>query len=118
MTELSVARHILSTLELAGRAKRVGRTDDTAELIGNALDMNPPEGVWRWLEMMPPNIYGATNEAREHLAEIERARIDELQGRVVVEDRPYVEWLVSGDGPEMSDELYDHPIDLLEDDVD
>lgn len=33
---------------------------------------------------------------------------------VVSEDRKYVEWLVSGEGPEMSDALYDHLMDLLE----
>lgn len=33
---------------------------------------------------------------------------------VVEEDRPYVEWLVSGDGPELNDDLYDELMELLE----
>ncbi len=34
---------------------------------------------------------------------------------VIEEDRPYVEWLVSADGPDMGTELYDHVMGLLED---
>lgn len=38
----------------------------------------------------------------------------ELWEDVVAEHRRYVEWLVSGDGPEIDEELYDRLIDLLE----
>lgn len=33
---------------------------------------------------------------------------------VVDEDRRYVEWLISAEGPEMDQELYDYLEDLLE----
>ncbi len=33
---------------------------------------------------------------------------------VIEEDRPYVEWLVSADGPDMGTEMYDFVMDLLE----
>lgn len=33
---------------------------------------------------------------------------------VVQEDRPYVEWLVSGDGPKLWEVLYDYLMELLE----
>lgn len=33
---------------------------------------------------------------------------------VIAEDRQYVEWLVSGSGPNMSVFLYEHLIELLE----
>jgi len=39
---------------------------------------------------------------------------DELWEDVVEEDRPYVEWLVSGDGPELDEKLYDYLMELLE----
>jgi len=38
----------------------------------------------------------------------------ELWEYVVDEDRPYVEWLVSGDGPKLWEALYDYLMDLLE----
>ena len=77
MTQLSVARNVLSTLELAGRARAAGRTDDVDRLIEDALDMDPPEKVWSRLQMMPPNIHGAIHEAREHLNHLELSRLFE-----------------------------------------
>ncbi len=38
----------------------------------------------------------------------------ELWEDVLVEDRPYMEWLVSGDGPELGVVLYDYLMELLE----
>jgi len=32
---------------------------------------------------------------------------------VLSEDRPYVEWLISGEGPQMEDELYDFLEEML-----
>jgi hypothetical protein len=34
---------------------------------------------------------------------------------VVEEDPSYVSWLISGEGPEMSDDLYEYLSELLED---
>ncbi|MGD9631376.1 MAG: hypothetical protein AB7V18_19225 [Pyrinomonadaceae bacterium] len=33
---------------------------------------------------------------------------------VLEEDPSYIEWLISGEGPKMDDELYNHLIELLE----
>lgn len=42
---------------------------------------------------------------------------DKLWAEVIEEDREYVEWLVSMEGPDLSDMLYDFLIDLLEEEV-
>ncbi len=39
-------------------------------------------------------------------------------GDVVASDSAYVHWLISGNGPEMEDELYDFLEDLLTGDID
>ena len=43
---------------------------------------------------------------------------DRLWTEVVEEDRHYVIWLVGPEGPTMSEELYDHLIELLEEGAD
>ena len=39
---------------------------------------------------------------------------DEYWSDIIEEDRDYVEWLVSGNGPVVSEELYEYLIELLE----
>lgn len=41
---------------------------------------------------------------------------DEPWEDVLESDRLYIEWLVSGEGPKLSERLYDHLISLLEGD--
>ena len=51
--------------------------------------------------------------------ELERCQFnkhkDKLWIEVVEEDPDYVEWLISGEGPEMGIALYDYLTELLED---
>lgn len=40
---------------------------------------------------------------------------DRLWKSVVADDSAYVHWLISGEGPDMKDDLYEFLTDLLED---
>lgn len=65
-------------------------------------------------------FHGRTTRRKAQKARLERCPFPKHEGEewteVVENDPEYVEWLISGEGPDMDSTLLDHLTDLLEGD--